>query len=293
MNPHLKILAALKTHGTCALVTVTAAEGSTPREVGAWMVITPDGFHGTIGGGTLEWHAMAEAQSLLGKPAMAKTIRKHLGPDLGQCCGGRVDIKIESFDASSIGLVQTSADLFVEELRHLHLWGAGHVGRALVMALAPLPFKISWWDARPNAFPSHVPQNVTCRVGVPADMEPDAFVLVMSHSHALDFEVIDFALRNPAFEFVGLIGSQTKRARFVKRLTEAGADPTRLTCPIGVSGVKSKLPAVIAAGVVVQLIGEDERVKFQTSAAITSPFPQWGKDDEFVALVKLKLFCKS
>jgi xanthine dehydrogenase accessory factor len=94
-------------------------------------------------------------------------------------------------------------------------------------------------------------------------MEPDAFVLVMSHSHALDFEIVDVALRNPGFQFVGLIGSATKRARFVKRLREAGVDPTRLTCPIGVSSLKSKLPAAIAAGVAVQLLERDELLRTQ------------------------------
>ena len=92
-------------------------------------------------------------------------------------------------------------------------------------------------------------------------MEPAALVLVMSHSHALDFEIVDFALRNPAFAFVGLIGSATKRARFVKRLREAGVDPSRLTCPIGVQGLKSKHPAAIAAGVTVQLLELDELLR--------------------------------
>ncbi len=261
MNPHTKILAALESHGTCTMVTVIAAEGSTPREVGAWMVVTPLGFHGSIGGGTLEWHAMAEAQALLGKPATHKTIRKTLGPDMGQCCGGRVELRIDSFDRSSIPHVRTEAENYIDDVRHLHLWGAGHVGRALVLALAPLPFRISWWDARPNAFPAVVPQNVMCRVGSPIDMEPDAFVLVMSHSHALDFEIVDVALRNPSFSFVGLIGSDTKRARFVKRLREAHVDVARLTCPIGASSLASKHPAAIAAGVAVQLLEYDEKMR--------------------------------
>jgi xanthine dehydrogenase accessory factor len=263
MNPYTKVLTTLEAHGTCTLVTVTATEGSTPREVGAWMVVTPLGFHGSIGGGTLEWHAMAEAQALLGKPATHKTIRKILGPDMGQCCGGRVELRIESFDRGSIAEVRTEAENYIDDVRHLHLWGAGHVGRALVMALAPLPFRISWWDARPNAFPAAVPQNVTCRTGSPLEMEPDAFVLVMSHSHALDFEIVDVALRNPSFSFVGLIGSDTKRARFVKRLREAHVDVLRLTCPIGVGAVKSKHPAAIAAGVAVQLLEYDEKMRRQ------------------------------
>ncbi len=263
MNHYAKILAALQAQGTCTLMTVTDTQGSTPREVGAWMVVTPQGFHGSIGGGTLEWHAMAEAQALLGKPATHKIIRKTLGPDMGQCCGGRVELRIESFDRGSIPHVRLDAETFVEDLRHLHLWGAGHVGRALVMALAPLPFRISWWDARPNAFPAAVPQNVTCRSGSPLDMEPDAFVLVMSHSHALDFEIVDVALRNSSFSFVGLIGSATKRARFVKRLRDASVEVQRLTCPIGVSSLTSKHPAAIAAGVAVQLLEYDEKMRRQ------------------------------
>ncbi len=261
MNPYSRILVALESHGTCTLVTVTETQGSTPREVGAWMVMTPLGFYGSIGGGTLEWHAMAEAQALLGKPATHKTIRKTLGPDMGQCCGGQVELRIESFDRASIVAVRTQAENHVEDVRHLHLWGAGHVGRALVLALAPLPFRISWWDARPNAFPAAVPQNVTCRVGMPLDMEHNAFVLVMSHSHALDFEIVDVALRNPSFSFVGLIGSDTKRARFVKRLREANVDVARLTCPIGASSLTSKHPAAIAAGVAVQLLEYDEKMR--------------------------------
>ena len=270
MNPWTKIVSAVETKGTCALVTVVNAEGSTPREAGAWMVVTSLGYHGSIGGGTLEWHVMAEAQALLGKPATYKMMRKHLGPDLGQCCGGRMDLRVESFDQTSLPELRQKADAYQDDVRHVHLWGAGHVGRAVVMALAPLPFQLSWWDPRPNAFPTVVPQNVTCHSGNPLEMEADAFVLVMSHSHALDFEIVDVALRNPRFEFVGLIGSQTKRARFLKRLAGAGQDESslkRLTCPIGVGALKSKHPAAIAAGVVVQLLEQDEMLRSQKNPA--------------------------
>jgi xanthine dehydrogenase accessory factor len=271
MNPFSTIITAVNAQGTCALVTLVLAEGSTPRDAGAWMIVTPHGYHGTIGGGTMEWHAMAEAQGLLGKPATIKTIRKSLGPDLGQCCGGRVTLEIESFDRNSLTDLEERAAHFHEELRHIHIWGAGHVGRALVLALAPLPFRVTWWDIRPDAFPAFMPQNVTGRRGAPSEMEADqALVLVMSHSHALDFDVVDFALRNPGFAQVGLIGSATKRARFKKRLGEAGHDTAnlaRLTCPIGVRAVTSKLPAAIAAGVVVQLLEWDEELRNGVAAA--------------------------
>ena len=102
------IARALEAQGTCALVSVVKAEGSVPREEGARMVVTPEGFHGTIGGGTLEWKALAEAQRLLGKPRAVKMLTQSLGPDLGQCCGGRVTLAIESFDAGSLPQVEGS-----------------------------------------------------------------------------------------------------------------------------------------------------------------------------------------
>ena len=246
------------------MVTVTKAEGSTPREEGAQMLVTACGYHGTIGGGTLEWLAMAEAQSLLGKPKSIRTLTKSLGPDLGQCCGGRMTLRLESFTTADVAEVEQRT-IVIDELTHLNLWGAGHVGRALIMSLAPLPFKVTWWDVRDNAFPSAVPENVTCRRGAPQDMQP-GLVLVMTHSHALDFDIVDFALRHHHFPQVGLIGSDTKAARFRKRLLDGGHGPDamrRLTCPIGSKSIRSKLPAAIAASVAVQLLQWQEMLKAQ------------------------------
>ena len=258
-----KALSELETQGTCVVVEVIKAEGSTPREEGAKMLVTPRGISSSIGGGTLEWLAMAEAQSLLGKLSARRTITKSLGPDLGQCCGGRVTLLLESFTQADVFEIESRASKESDEATHLHLWGAGHVGRALVLALAPLPFEISWWDVRDNAFPSHVPENVTCRLGEPKDMKKLGLVLVMTHSHALDFEIVDFALRNRAFSHVGLIGSETKRARFLKRLAETGhraENIARLTCPIGNKAISSKHPAVIAASVAAQLLEWQEQL---------------------------------
>jgi xanthine dehydrogenase accessory factor len=259
-----KALSELRAQGACVVVEVVKAEGSTPREKGAKMLVTPCGISSSIGGGTLEWLAMAEAQSLLGKPSVRRTITKSLGPDLGQCCGGRVTLLLESFTQVDDYEIESRASKESREATHLHLWGAGHVGRALAMAMAPLPFEITWWDVRDNAFPSHVPENVTCRLGGARDMQLPGLVLVMTHSHALDFEIVDFSLRNKAFSRVGLIGSETKRSRFLKRLAEAGHgadDIARLTCPIGNKAISSKHPAVIAASVAVQLLEWRELLK--------------------------------
>ncbi|MFN4141459.1 xanthine dehydrogenase accessory protein XdhC [Aestuariivirga sp.] len=286
------IARALEAHGTCAMVSVVKAEGSVPREEGARMVVTPQGFHGTIGGGTLEWKALAEAQALLGKPRAVRTVRQSLGPDLGQCCGGRVTLAVESFDASSLPEAQALAareeqgpftltgrlpgagiaERFGEVRRAVLLFGAGHVGRALVLALAPLPFDVTWSDPRPEAFPAAVPGNVTLIAGDPLGVVAAAprgsLAFVMSHSHALDLAIVDAALRNPAIAEVGVIGSATKRARFEKRLREAGVDEARVTgliCPIGAGGIRSKHPAAIAVSAAAQLILLDEALSARAS----------------------------
>lgn len=257
MNIWAKAATILQSGSPCVMVEVTKAEGSTPREAGAKMLVTPRGFSGTIGGGTLEWRAMAEAQAMLGRPGITRTIVRALGPDLGQCCGGRVSLNLQSLTAADVEQVKAMAESEIEELTHLHLWGAGHVGRALVLALAPLPFRITWWDQREGAFPALVPENVTCRSGSIDEMTEPGLVLVMTHNHSLDFEVVDLALRQDRFFRVGMIGSDTKSVRFRKRLAAAGHGQEgmeRLVCPIGSKAIQSKHPAIIAATVAVQLL---------------------------------------
>jgi xanthine dehydrogenase accessory factor len=296
------------------MVTVAATRGSAPREAGARLIVHPDGgFTGTIGGGTLEWRAIAVAQAALANPQAAKAeIRRYaLGPELGQCCGGNVDLVVEVIaddrraeiaelarheaagrlvTRGSIGpagierrmiiedaMPPGSAALHANELteafgddrRPLVLFGAGHVGRALVLALAPLPFSVTWVDPRPDAFPSHVPGNVTLRhlaeaTEALAGLPGGSFVLVMSHSHQLDLALVHAALSDDRIAYVGLIGSKTKRARFEKRLAEAGIPALRiaeLVCPIGVPGLHSKKPAVIAAATVTELLIRDEALR--------------------------------
>ena len=143
------------------------------------------------------------------------------------------------------------------------------MGRALILALAPLPFDVIWIDPREGAFPSVAPSNVvTIQSENPAaeiaDAPPGSFALVMTHSHGLDLEVIDAVLRSPKFAYAGLIGSATKRARFSKRLREAGVPDENISaivCPIGIPGIKSKHPAAIAAATAVQLLERDEHLR--------------------------------
>jgi xanthine dehydrogenase accessory factor len=309
------IAEALAQHGRCAMVTVADTQGSAPREPGARMIVMPDGgFHGTIGGGALEWRALADARTLLAADApQARLRRQALGPELGQCCGGSVRLLIEVFDratadevaelfareasggfATVARLARSSGALarkildapatqlpvvlapdgtifetFARQARPLYLFGAGHVGRALVLALAPLPFEVTWIDPRREAFPAATPPNVRS-VHLPdpaaalAGAPRHAFVLVMTHSHALDLALVHAALEAKRFAYVGLIGSATKRARFRKRLADLGlsADSiARLACPIGLAGIASKVPAAIAASVAADLLIRHEAVE--------------------------------
>jgi xanthine dehydrogenase accessory factor len=279
----------LRTQGRCALVSVVKIEGSAPREAGARMVVSAEGYSGSIGGGALEWKAIAAAQAMLAQPPAARHASVALGPELGQCCGGRVELFTEVFDASALPLVASHAERersgaftitgrivspqfverFGEERRPLYVFGSGHVGRAMILALAPLPFAVMWIDSRAGAFPSAVPGNVTCvgssEIGEITGSAPTgSFALVVTHSHALDLAIVELALRNLNFSYVGLIGSATKRARFERRLREANVPPARiaeLVCPIGLPQIRSKLPAIIAASTVVQLLERDELLR--------------------------------
>lgn len=158
------------------------------------------------------------------------------------------------------------------------LFGAGHVGRAVVLALAPLPFNVRWIDSRADQFPQFIPQNAaTVRTDAVArelaEASRDAMIVVMTHSHPLDFDITAQALRRGTFDFVGLIGSETKRARFVSYARQVGVparELDRLVCPIGISEIKGKEPAIIAAALAAQLL----MVREQVAAPHTSPAMQ-------------------
>lgn len=229
------------------LVTVAATDGSAPREAGTKMVVTPDDIVGTIGGGTLEFRAIEIARHMLSS-RQGPSLRKFpLGPSMGQCCGGTMTLLFEP----------QRPDLFT-----VALFGAGHVGKAVVQVLGALPCKIRWFDPRPDAFPDHVPPGVDVEVTAAPEREvaalpDDAWLLIMSHSHALDLGIAAKALQENRFAYIGLIGSETKRARFIKRFRDLGlaeAQIAKLTCPIGIDGVTGKHPGEIAIATAAQLL---------------------------------------
>lgn len=263
----------LRADGVAVLVTVETVAGSAPRDAGARMLVRANGdFHGTIGGGALEWDALRMAREVFAPHREPVAIHDFaLGPELAQCCGGRVRIRFERLEPSDADRVTELVAHERAERTHttLALFGAGHVGRALVLALSPLPFDIRWIDERPDAFPTFAPPNAT-KVTTPdpaaeLDVLPDrAFVLVMTHSHPRDLDIVTRALQLDRFAYVGLIGSATKRARFENRLSGAGlseARRARLVCPIGIPGLEGKEPATIAASTAASLLLAREAVQ--------------------------------
>ena len=244
-------------------VTVSATQGSVPRGSGTPMLVFAQGEEGTIGGGHLEFQALAHARLLLAGQAVPRHLRQVLGPSLGQCCGGVVELVFERVDATDVPRLSTQ---LIPLRTPLALFGGGHVGRALVRTLAPLPFAVRWVDSRDEIFPSDVPEGVECEHSNPvhaavADLAAGSRVLIMSFSHAEDLDVVVACLKRlreqDDLPFVGLIGSQTKWATFRHRLEDRGfsaQEIERITCPIGVPGIAGKEPEVIAVAVAAQLL---------------------------------------
>lgn len=252
------------------LVQVTATRGSVPREAGTWMAVFADGVVGTIGGGHLEYQAIAQARAGLaacgesGRPGAAPVRgRFALGPSLGQCCGGVVHLEFEPVSASDAPALGRALRA---KLTPLALFGAGHVGQALVRVLVPLPFALTWIDSRDGIFPPDLPVQVACEQSEPLQsavpgLAPGSRVLVMSFSHAEDLEVVAGCLTRQRaradLPYIGLIGSQTKWAVFGRRLQARGftsAELSQVTCPIGIAGIAGKQPEVIAVAVAAQLL---------------------------------------
>lgn len=255
------------------LVQVEATQGSAPREAGAWMAVWRDALTNTIGGGQLEYQAVAAARALLraepGAPAQGAVVRYPLGPTLGQCCGGVVHLRYRRVGAADAAALRTA---LTAALAPVAVFGGGHVGQAVVDVLARLPFALRWIDSRDSVFPDPPPSDVVCEHSAPVqsavdDLVAGSLVLIMSFSHAEDLDIVQACLqrmrRAGDLPFVGLIGSRTKWATFRHRLRERGFDDdelARVSCPIGIAGVPGKEPEVIAIAVAAQLLQFRTRV---------------------------------
>lgn len=298
---------------TVSLITVIATQGSAPRKPGSKMLVTSGDQLGTIGGGNLEFSAVKMARDR----HLANLVQPHrqkfaLGPALGQCCGGAVEVLFETVERSAFvtdadadwycrridspatesvrlatagdyqkklkndlelvtantcfTLLETTGEIWAcDRLTSTNpvvfVFGAGHVGQALVAQLSLLDCDIVWVDERAGMLPAETSARVNSLVtDCPADevsnAADDAWFIVMTHSHATDFDICMAILKKKRFSFLGLIGSQTKRNTFRKRLVHRDVDPElidRLCCPIGIEGIQSDHPEAIALGVAAQL----------------------------------------
>jgi xanthine dehydrogenase accessory factor len=247
-----------------AMVEVARAKGSTPREAGAYMLVSRSAIHGTIGGGQLEFMAIDQARQIIADPKGLQELMLDipLGPEIGQCCGGRVEVLIRLVDDELKAELLRTAEAEQERLPHIYLFGGGHVGQALAVALSLLPVRVTVVETRAEALDG-MPEGVETRLtSVPEEMvrsaPAGAAFVVLTHDHALDFLIVAEALKRTDAAYVGMIGSQTKKATFrswyLKSAGGSEADFARLVSPIGGDTVKDKRPAVIAALVAAEIM---------------------------------------
>lgn len=232
------------------LITIIGVTGSTPRNSGTKMVVSQHQTFDTIGGGHLEHKAIKRARQLI-EMNQDKQLIEHfeLGSQLGQCCGGNASVLFECFAANAI---------------HIAVFGAGHIGQALIPMLAALPCQVSWVDNRQAQFPDNAEHyaNVTVihsdePAGEVATMPANTMYVVMTHNHQLDFDITLNILKRKDFHYLGLIASDTKWRRFQQRYKHREISPVlveRMNCPIGLEQVVGKLPMEVAVSVAGELI---------------------------------------
>ncbi|UCI07795.1 xanthine dehydrogenase accessory protein XdhC [Mesorhizobium sp. B1-1-8] len=301
MNSNVQRLKAfLGQAGRVALVEVAATKGSTPREAGAFMLVSASKIFGTIGGGQLEYMAIDKARQLIREGEMAAkrpegvvlsggaarvpstaaatppggfaatlpsrearievdevcaTLDVPLGPEIGQCCGGRVEVLIRLVDGALAQQLVAAAQAEEAHLPHVYLFGGGHVGQALAASLSLLPIRVVVVETRAEALDG-MPETVETRLtpmpeAVVREAPAGAAFAVLTHDHALDFLIVAEALKRDDTAYVGMIGSKTKKATFknwfLKSADGSEAQFNRLVSPIGGNVVKDKRPPVIAA----------------------------------------------
>lgn len=290
--------------GRIALVEVAATKGSTPREKGAFMLVSASAISGTIGGGQLEYMAIDKARQLLFSPLEGEmspeategvfaegtarasspvdptppdgfaatlpsrgrdtrvTLDVPLGPEIGQCCGGRVEVRIRLLDAVLEAELIRNAEAEEAHLPHVYLFGGGHVGQALASALALLPVHAIVAETRADALEG-MPETVETKLtpmpeAVVREAPAGSAFAILTHDHALDFLIVAEALKRNDTAYVGMIGSKTKKATFknwfLKSAEGTEAEFARLVSPIGGDAVKDKRPEVIAALAVAEIM---------------------------------------
>ena len=229
------------------MVSIVALQGSSPRGVGSKIIVTEGKQFDSIGGGHLEYKAIAQAREMLSHEGKTQMIDYPLGASLGQCCGGKVSLMFEIFSTIKLPVV---------------VFGAGHVGRALVPLLAQLPVQVTWVDSRYDMLPKQLPSGV---VGVHEEHPQDHVIdclagscyLIMTHHHGVDLALTQAVLNRADASYLGVIGSVTKGRKFRQRL--AAKDYSQVTidqlnCPMGKAGISGKQPMEVAIAIAAQVM---------------------------------------
>ncbi|WP_062264221.1 xanthine dehydrogenase accessory protein XdhC [Endozoicomonas arenosclerae] len=230
------------------LVTTLGSAGSAPRKSGSKMLVTEESSFDTVGGGHLEYLLIERARELL-TSGHSEPVMEHfpLGPRLGQCCGGSVSVMLEPIAGCNF---------------HIAIFGAGHVGKALIHVLSPLNCNITWMDNRAELFPQSLPVNVSKVICEQPEEEVAAlpentFVLVVTHNHQLDFAIAEETLKRKDSQWLGVIGSETKAKRFRQRLEHKSFDQgliDHMKCPVGLEMVGGRQPAEIAIAIAGEIL---------------------------------------
>lgn len=248
------------------LVEISAAAGSTPRDTGTFMLVAMDAIFGTIGGGQLEYMAIDQARKTLCGGLDQPNMDVPLGPEIGQCCGGRVGLKLQKLDQQLRTSLIAGVDAEIAMRPHAYIFGAGHVGDALASALSLLPLRVVLVDTREQELTNSQATGIeTCLTALPEQVVRGApagsSFIILTHDHALDFLIVSEALARKDAAYVGMIGSKSKRATFrswylkeAEQQSQGQDNFARLVCPVGGEAVKDKRPAVIAALVAAEVL---------------------------------------
>jgi len=239
-----------------------STEGSVPRDAGTFMLITSKYLFGSIGGGQLEYSVIQRAKKLLNEKEIINNeiINIPLGPSIGQCCGGYVQVKITKYDNGLQSL--KNEKLKINKLDNLYIFGAGHVGQELSSKSVDLDFNVHLIDSRKEYLKIQnekeiIPIFTTFPWMLIKNLPKKSYYIVLTHSHDYDFKIINEILNLNTFQFIGLIGSKTKRKRFSNRLVKLGHNQyliNKIECPIGLKNIASKKPGEIAISIIARLL---------------------------------------
>lgn len=233
---------------------LTSVRGSSPREQGTFMIVGQEASFGTIGGGALEYMVIDHARRLIAEGCSKDAMDVPLGPEIGQCCGGRVTVALRYADAEIRQQIMARIATEDADATRVYIFGAGHVGRVLAQILSLLPLHVEVIDTRREELAMLAPGIAHRLVAVPETVvrsaPPGSAFVILTHDHALDFLIANEALARSDAAYVGMVGSRTKRAKFSNWFIEQGGDAQaldRLILPIGAQGLGDKRPSVIAA----------------------------------------------